>query len=142
MARIDFAEYIDSLVTYLRQMYGVGGVSLEVNITPVYLTIEQAIPCGLIANELVSNAMNHAFPNGRTGKIWIELGAVEDGQLSLVVGDDGVGFPPDIDFRRTTSLGLTLVNTLVKQLNGTIELQDEAGTAFKILFSKSYKQGK
>jgi two-component sensor histidine kinase len=123
------------------------------------LTIETAIPCGLIINELVTNAMKYAFPEklgspNRTGQIEIEMQAGDDNQLTLSVRDNGVGFPKDVNFRRTRSLGLTLVTTLVKQLKGTIELQSEAndtlpssvraasegGTEFLITFSEATQQ--
>ena len=104
------------------------------NIAPVSFSIDTAIPCGLIINELVSNALKHAFPEGQPGTIGIELHTTEEQQLTLLVKDNGVGFPPEVDFRRTTSLGLTLVMTLVKQLKGTIELHGEEGTEFRITF--------
>ena len=152
LAQIDFAEYVNSLVGYLRQIYGTGGANLRLNIAPVFLTIEQAIPCGLITSELVSNAMKHAFPpdtlslsegliKGTEGhEIYIELQATEGSQqvegqrLTLLVRDNGVGLPLDVDFRRAKSLGMTLVTSLVKQIRGTIELRSEEGTAFEITF--------
>ncbi|MDM8519922.1 histidine kinase dimerization/phosphoacceptor domain -containing protein [Anaerolineales bacterium HSG6] len=148
LAQIDFAEYVNSLVGYLRQMYGTGEANLRFNIAPVFLTIEQAIPCGLITNELVSNAMKHAFPpstlslpkgqseseGSEKHEIYIELQATEGQQLILRVGDNGVGLPLDVDFRRTKSLGMTLVTSLVKQIRGTIKLHREEGTVFEITF--------
>jgi two-component sensor histidine kinase len=87
----------------------------------------------LIINELVSNALRHAFANGTGGEVRIELRA-SDGRLILTVGDNGVGIPSDLDFQNTTSLGLRLVCTLVGQLEGSIELDRSAGTVFRITF--------
>ena len=137
LARIDFAEYIENLTDRLLYSYGVraGNITLQLDLTPLFLSVETAIPCGLIINELVSNALKHAFPNSRFGQISITLQRVQAQQLSLQIKDNGVGFPAEIDFRRTASLGLTLVNTLVKQIKGTIDLYSEDGTQFKITFS-------
>jgi two-component sensor histidine kinase len=137
LARIDFAEYIQSLANYLFRSYGVNtnAIKLKTNVHDVFLGVDTAIPCGLILNELVSNALKHAFPDGRAGEIRIELRA-DDGQLMLVVSDNGVGFPEDLGFRDTASLGLQLVSTLVDQLEGTIELDRSGGTTFKITFAE------
>ena len=101
----------------------------------MFLDVEKALPCGLIVNELVSNALKHAFPAERQGEIRIELRPDETDRVTLRVSDSGVGFPPGVDFRQTTSLGLRLVNTLTEQLAGTIELQNSGGAAFEIRFS-------
>ena len=136
-ARVDFAEYLRSLANHLFRSYGVNTnvISLKVSVDDVFLGVDIAIPCGLILNELVSNSLKHAFPDGRAGEICIEL-RVADGQLTLMVSDNGVGFSDDLDFRDTGSLGLQLVNTLVNQLEGTIELERSSGTAFKITFTE------
>lgn len=137
LARIDFADYVESLTHHLLRSYGarLSGVETHIDIAPISLSLETAIPCGLIINELVSNAFKHAFSKGQVGQIWIELHPIENRQVILRIKDNGGGFPPEIDFRRTTSLGLTLVNTLVRQLKGTIEVRSESGTEFNILFS-------
>jgi two-component sensor histidine kinase len=93
------------------------------------------MPCGLILNELVSNSLKYAFPE-RTGEIRIEMSMDHDDRFVLVVSDNGVGFPKDLDFRETGSLGLKLVQSLVDQLDGTIELQNDEGTTFKIIFTE------
>jgi two-component sensor histidine kinase len=90
----------------------------------------------LIINELISNALKHAFPDGRSGKIRIKMELEGTRQFTLIVTDNGVGFPSDIDFRNTESLGMQLVNTLVSQLEGTIELHShDEGTEFRIAFA-------
>ena len=137
LARIDIAEYIRNLVTYLIRSYRVDTekINLIIKADNISLGVDLAVPCGLILNELVSNSFKYAFPNGKIGKIYIELSANRDGQFTLTVGDNGVGLPPDINFQRTTSLGLQLVNTLVEQLDGTIKLDNTRGTEFEITFA-------
>ncbi|MFN2168659.1 MAG: sensor histidine kinase, partial [Anaerolineae bacterium] len=96
---------------------------------------------GLIINELVSNSLKHAFPPGQDGTVSITLGRGENGEYTLVVGDDGVGFPAGVDFRHTDSLGLQLVTALVDQLEGTIRLDASAGTCFEIVFPTAGNRG-
>lgn len=135
LARIDFADYVEKLTTQLSRSYKQGHVQLAVNIPTLPLTVEKAIPCGLMINELVTNAFKYAFPDGQAGTIAIAMQLTQEGQLTLTVKDNGVGFPTDLNWQRPKSLGLTLVKTLVKQLHGTIELRSEAGTEFKIIFT-------
>jgi two-component sensor histidine kinase len=137
LTRVDFAEYVRNLASYLFRSYGVHSnvIQLKVNVEDVFLGIDTAIPCGLITNELISNSLKHAFPGGRGGEIRIELCSDHDGQFTLVVSDNGVGFPQDLDFLDTDSLGLQLVNTLIDQLEGTIELDRSGGTVFEITFT-------
>jgi two-component sensor histidine kinase len=99
------------------------------------LEIDRAIPCGLIVNELVSNALKHAFPNGRKGEITIRLHCSDDGRIWLTVADNGAGLSPDADFRKTETLGLQLVNMLTRQLAGDIELRNENGASFTLSFT-------
>jgi two-component sensor histidine kinase/uncharacterized membrane protein len=138
LAKIGLGDYICSLTNNLFQSYGIHPkvVKLKVSVDEVYLGIDTAIPCGLIVNELVSNCLKHAFPDGREGEIQIELWADGDGRYNLTVSDNGIGFPPDLDFRSTSSLGLQLVNNLTRQLRGTIGLDRTGGTAFKITFAE------
>ena len=143
-ANINFAEYIKSLTTHLLQTYRTKGspINLKINVEEISLTIETAIPCGLIINELVSNSLKYAFPEGREGEINIEFfpndGNVipegDDLKYTLKVSDNGIGFPEDLDFRNTQSLGLQLVNNLTNQLDGTIVLGRTGGTTFSITF--------
>ncbi len=88
------------------------------------LNIETGIPCGLIISELVSNSLKHAFPQGREGELQISL-QTYDNKYELIISDDGVGFPEDLDYRNTESLGLQLVNSLVNQVNGELETPSE-----------------
>ncbi len=91
----------------------------------------------MIINELISNSLKYAFPDGQEGEIRIKLYASKDDTFTLIVSDKGIGLPEDLDFRNTESLGLQVVVALVEQLKGTIELDRSEGTAFKIVFKKS-----
>ena len=137
LARIDFAEYVRGLTSYLLVMYNVSSslIKLNIDVKNVFLDINTAIPCSLIINELVSNAFKYAFQDGKKGKIKIALHHINKNKFELIVSDNGIGFPKDLDFRNTESLGLQLVITLVKQLGGAIELHSNGGTEFKISFT-------
>ncbi|MCK4417131.1 MAG: hypothetical protein KAV99_03080, partial [Candidatus Latescibacteria bacterium] len=148
LSRVDFAKYIQDLTDHLFRSYGANSeaIRLKINVVDGLLGIDTAIPCGLIINELVSNSLRYAFPEGREGKICIDLrsdlpaapsdtAAQRGNKFTLIVSDNGVGLPKDLDFRNTKSLGLELVNTLADQLRGTIELDRSGGTAFKIRFT-------
>jgi PAS domain S-box-containing protein len=139
LARINFAEYVRNLATYLFRTYSAQArrITLSTQVDDVSLGIDAAVPCGLVLNELISNALKHAFPDGQEGKIRVELAASGDGQVTLTVSDDGVGFPAGLDFHSTTSLGLQLVKTLVYQLAGTVDLRNGHGTEFRITFSEA-----
>lgn len=138
LAGIDFAEYVQSTTSYLLSIHGVSGVvRLDIDIKDILLDVSTAIPCGLIINELVSNSLKYAFGDGRAGEILIKLYSDKAGKLTLIVEDDGVGFPKDVDFRKTESLGMQLVIMLVEQLGGAIELDKSKGTAFKITFERA-----
>lgn len=158
---IDFSEYLQKLTADLLRSYTVrGNIKMHLDVNETFLGIDTAIPLGIIINELVSNSLKHAFPQGEKGEIRIKLCKAEESvknksisnstnnigakssvnkssQYLLVVSDNGLGFPEDLDFRNTGSLGLQLVNILVEQLEGTIELQKEIGTTFKILFREN-----
>ncbi|MBW2649991.1 MAG: sensor histidine kinase, partial [Deltaproteobacteria bacterium] len=103
---------------------------------------ETAIPLGLIANELISNVMKHAFPEGRKGKIAVKLSQnKKTGKYTLTVTDDGIGFPEGIDYQNAETFGLQLVEMLTEQLSGTMELDRNKGTSFKIVFEeRKYKK--
>ena len=136
---IDFAGYIDSLAADLFRSYGVNSeaIALKINVDQVSLDVDTAMPCGLIINELVSNSLKHAFPAGKEGEIRIELRADNGNGLTLIVSDNGVGFPKGLDFRRTESFGLQVVCTFTDQLGGAIGLRRSGGTEFKVEFPAS-----
>jgi two-component sensor histidine kinase len=136
LARLDLARYIHTLSAQLVQSYSVDPrrITVQIQVEPVILDIDQAIPCGLILNELLSNAFKYAFPQNRSGAVHVELHADPAQQAVLVVRDNGIGFPDAIDFRHTESLGLQLVAMLTEQLQGTIALERAGGTTFTLTF--------
>jgi PAS domain S-box-containing protein len=141
ISKINFSEYIRSLSGNLVRSYEtVSGVRLNLNVEDIYLGIDAAIPCGLIINELVSNSLKHAFPAGSKsseGEIKIEFLRDDNNKFELTVSDNGVGFPRDVDFQQTESLGLQLVRILTDQLSGSIELHRSSGTKFIITFTEN-----
>jgi PAS domain S-box-containing protein len=146
LANIPMTDYITELTGGLVKSYAARSSRVTVNVIPgdVSLSVDLAIPCGLVINELVTNAMKYAFPENRKGIINISLKEGNQENLVLTVVDDGVGIPADFDLVNTHTLGLKLVNSLVTdQLGGTIELDRTHGTAFKIVFpgSKEAKYG-
>ena len=141
-ATIDFSEYIRDLTDALFNSYGIRRdvVRLNLHIEGTILNVDTAIPCGLVINELVSNSLKYAFPDGKQGQIFISLRREGDDNFALIVGDTGIGLPKGLDFRDSPSLGLKLVDTLVEQLGGTIDLDCEGGTEFRIIFSETKQQ--
>lgn len=136
LAGIDFKGYTKHLAQDLFRSYGTGpNIKIKTDIDSVFLNIDKAVPLGLILNELISNSLKHAFPDGRKGEIRILLHQDNGGNYSLIVSDNGAGLPSHMDFRNTKSLGLQLVNALTKQLKGNIELDSSNGTQFSITFS-------
>ncbi|MFB2923089.1 PAS domain S-box protein [Aerosakkonema funiforme] len=139
LAKIDFSDYVANLVDNLFSSYGVDQELIKyiIDIDNVCLNLDTSIPCGLIINELVSNALKHAFPYGREGEIWVQLYLDEQNHIILSVSDNGIGFPENLNFQKIeTSLGLQLVCTLTKQLKGNIELDRNNGTRFKLTLSE------
>ena len=137
LSRIDFGEYTRNLVESLFRSYGVNGnIKLGLNIVDVSFAVDTAVPCGLIINELVSNALKYAFPGGGSGEISIDLHRAHERGFTLRVADNGVGIPQNLDWRNTTSLGLRLVNILAKQLGASVELAGGEGTAFTLTFAE------
>lgn len=135
-ARVDFSSIIDSLVPTLVTSYGINAdrVSVEIVADSVHLPINFAIPCGLIINELVTNSLKHAFPDGREGKISLKLHPISDGCVELVVGDDGVGISQHLDFERSETLGLQIVQLLTSQVKGSLEIERNP-TTFTLTFA-------
>jgi two-component sensor histidine kinase len=133
---VDFAAYVRDLVANLFRSYGVRApvIRTRIEITDVFLPLQTAIPCGLILNELVANALKYAFPAGQPGEIHIAFHPDPAAGFILIIADNGIGLPTDLDFRNTESLGLRLVVTLTEQLQGAIERLPESGTAFRITF--------
>lgn len=136
LAEVDFREYIQGLAAYLFRSYRAtnGNIHLDLKIDQVSLGIDNAVPCGLILNELISNALKYAFPSGSNGEITIRLCQENETQISLVVMDNGVGLPPTFDIDSTQSLGMQLVKMLVMQLGGEMQVASDGGARFLIQF--------
>ncbi len=152
LSDVDFSLYVRTLADRLYRSYGINPdkISLKIITSDVVLAIDQAVPLGLLVNELLSNALEHAFPSDKIGveylnsdqskqeeyEICISLTPTQDNRISLTVSDNGVGIPEDLDFRTTDSLGLTLVNILAEtQLNGELALDRSVkGAKIQIIF--------
>lgn len=132
---INFRDYIESMVRELFYSYEItGNVKLDLSIQDISLGLDVAIPCGLVINELVTNALKHAFSNNSNGLLRIHLQKLDDNFMQLTVSDNGKGIAPDIDPYNPNSLGLTLVKILTQQLNGTLEIRNNKGAEFIINF--------
>jgi PAS domain S-box-containing protein len=142
IAKIDFYDYVKKLVVNLSSSYKINtkDIALKINIDSVFVNVDIAIPCGLILNELVSNALKHAFPPGKVGEVSIDFYYNND-VFILTVSDNGIGLPKNLDIQNTESLGLKLVHTLINQLEGTMEINRNYGTKFIIRFPElKYKE--
>ncbi|MEH1952210.1 PAS domain S-box protein [Nostoc sp.] len=138
IGQIDVADYISNLAASLLISYQIcpGKIALETDIDSVSLNVDQAIACGLVINELISNALKHAFPNQQVGTISIALRNIGN-SIEMTIRDNGIGLPENLDWRNTDSLGLSLVYDLVtEQLEGNITLERNHGTGFKIQFTQ------
>jgi len=134
---INLRDYIQYLSTGLFQFYDAQkrGIKFEMDITDVKVDIDTAIPLGLVTNELISNSLKYAFPEGRRGEVRVSV-SHKDHSLVIIYQDTGIGIPADLDWQNTASLGLRLVTSLVDQMNGTIELDRSAGTRFTIVVTE------
>jgi two-component sensor histidine kinase len=133
---IDFSEYLRDLSNNLLVAYAVKSddIVLNVQVENVQISIEKAVPLGLIVNELLSNSLTHAFDKNRWGRIDIELKAVENGSIRLRVSDNGRGIPDEIDVFEPGTIGLQIVSALVDQLEGTLQASSKSGTVFSLTF--------
>ena len=136
-ANVPFSEYARTLTGNIFSTLGTvpGCISLDLAIESVALPVDKAIPCGLILNELITNALKHGFPDSRRGTIRVELGKVGKDQFQLSVEDNGVGMPAELDIRKTQSLGMHLVSALTEQLGAEIKMSRDRGTSFKFTFA-------
>lgn len=138
---IKFSAYVKNLAESLVNTYELSEIPVKLFFTldEVFLTLNTAIPCGLIINELISNCLKYAFVGREEGLI--EIGLKQDNKLiTLTIGDDGVGIPDDVNFENTDTLGLQLVSTLVEQIEGKVELNKERGTKFSIIFNSNLEE--
>ncbi len=134
LASIRIRDYIETVTKELRRSFRADGVTFSLDVEAIHLGIDAAVPCGLIINELLTNALKHAFPGHRPGNISVLLHRVSPKSLRLVVEDNGIGFPEGVDFRSLTSMGMTLVISLAQQIEGTLAMERNAGTRFTIDF--------
>jgi PAS domain S-box-containing protein len=135
---IKISEYVTTLTQNLLYSYRMKGDNIALNTTfdDVYLNIDQAIPCGLIINELVSNALKYAFKKMEEGTIIVEL-KKNGNKISLIVGDNGIGLPSSVDLELSDTLGFQLVHALVDQLDASIQVLRENGTKYLITFEQN-----
>jgi len=136
LTSIDFGGYLRNLAVHLFRSHQVDAhaIALHLEVAPLNLDIDRAMPCGLIINELVANALQYAFPNGACGEIRLALHEDAQRQITLQISDTGVGVPAHLDFPRAESLGWQLVNTLTEQIQGEITLARDGGTKFTLTF--------
>lgn len=138
LGKLDFGNYIRNLGTNLFRTYQKSPelIKLEIIIEDFELNLDQSISCGLIINEIISNALKYAFPKNRGGTIFIKAKKTSDKKIELVAGDTGIGIPLEIKLEKTDTLGLQLIVGLTKQLGGIISVQRNFGTKFHIIFKE------
>jgi PAS domain S-box-containing protein len=136
LASIPLARHVESLCAHVLCSYGAAAdrVQLDTHVDDVSIDLDRAVPCGLIINELLSNALKHAFPKGSSGKVWVACHTLSAGNYALVVRDNGVGLPASINPAHAESMGLQLVSDLTAQLGGTLTVERSGGTTFTICF--------
>ena len=137
LEKVNLQSYIESLTTQIAQSHGdpARSIRIERRVDDLLLDVDRALACGLIINELVTNAYKQAFPDGTDGEIKVRLQMGEEGECELEVSDNGRGFSEAAASERTESLGLTLVSTFVTQLSGRMQnLCSEEGTVFRLKF--------
>jgi len=130
---IDYTQYIKNLVNNIFYSSQISGpVKLHLELDDVILPIDKAIPCGLLLNEIVTNALKHAFPENRKGNLRIIMSSLEDNNCEIIVKDDGIGIPDNLNLEKSKTYGLKLINLLTKQIDRTLEIISEKGTEFRI----------
>jgi PAS domain S-box-containing protein len=136
LAHVNFADYVRSLAYYLAHVWRVDEdrIKFDIRVGNIALDVNTAIPCGLVANELISNSIEHAFPKNAVGTIRIALDPPEDGVYELVIEDDGIGLPPSVDIHSAETFGLQIVNLLLEQLDGSIDVSRNGGTHWTVRF--------
>jgi len=143
LGNVDLAAYIQNLASNLFLSYGIDEqrVKLDLETDNVEMIVDTAIPCGLIVNELITNSLKHAFPESMVGEIHVGFSVLDNGDFELRVADNGVGLPQDFEIDSTSTLGLKMVMILVEQLGGTLELEKQNGTSFRITFREYTEAG-
>ncbi|MBF2048373.1 MAG: hypothetical protein IGS54_13575 [Elainella sp. C42_A2020_010] len=141
LSRVEFGEYLKRLTlnVFLAISSYFGSIKPVIQVEPVWLNLETAIPCGLLINELLVNSLQHAFPNQRLGEIQVQLQQIHS-RIHIIIQDNGIGLPPHFDWQQTSSLGLKLVRILAKQLNAEVSFTSNGGTTVQLEFSElNYK---
>jgi two-component sensor histidine kinase len=140
-ASVDLGHYLKQVATQAFRSQNMGAVRLMLDVCQVPVSLDQATPCGLLTNELISNCLKHAFADGRRGEVHLALQTIVEsdecvGQWRLQVSDNGVGLPPDFEQRRSQSMGLQLATDLARQIGGVLEISNipapGSGTRFRV----------
>ncbi|MFN8576646.1 MAG: ATP-binding protein, partial [Candidatus Sericytochromatia bacterium] len=134
LSKIDFNKYLHDLTNLLSNSYTTKNITFNINCSNINLDIIKIIPTGLIINEIISNSIKYAFEIEQSDCFINICIKNKEGKIEISIDDNGIGFPKNIDFKNTNSLGLQLVNSLVSQLNGDIKLISEKGTKYIITF--------
>jgi len=136
LIHVDFAEFLNDMSIHYFQHYKADPdrINLRLDVEPMAVPIGLAIPCGLIAGELLSNALKHAYPAGRRGEVSVGLKRLPNNEALLNVRDNGVGLAADADIRKMETTGMTILNALVEQINGRLELIRDTGSDFRVVF--------
>lgn len=139
LSNITFNDYLKDLAKHLFSTYGTGKnrIGLEIDVLEFPLSLDSAIPAGLVINELLTNSLKYAFPGDKKGAIKITASLSDQNEIQILISDNGIGIPDDLDYRNTESLGLKLVTSIAeKQLGGVIELDRTGGTSFNLKFTE------
>ncbi len=141
LAVVDFSKYIRRMVDHLFRSYGVDTrkIRLHTELDAVGLELDDALPCGLLISEVISNCLKHGFPDGREGEVRIRLRCQSPTAVVLVLSDTGVGLPGDLDWTTTRSLGLRLVRSLAQQLQASLEIRSQGGAEVHLAFTPKHK---
>jgi hypothetical protein len=141
LAMVDFPKYVLRTVDYLFRSFGVKDrqIRLHTELDQLALELDDALPFGLLISEVVSNSLKHAFPQGRGGAVSVFLRQQSDATISLILSDDGIGLPRELDWTTTRSLGLRLVRALAQQLRGILEIRSQAGTEVRLTFQVRHR---
>jgi PAS domain S-box-containing protein len=136
LARIDFADFLNDLAIHQFSVFSIDAdrISLALETDPLMLPVEIAVPCGLIAGEILSNALKHAFPEERRGTVVVGLRRLAGAEVLFNVRDNGVGFPAGLDIRKAETMGLVILNALIGQIDGRVEILRDGGTDFRVFF--------
>jgi two-component sensor histidine kinase len=151
-ASIDLGDYLKQVASqaFRAQVSKASAISLQLDLASAQVSMDQAMPCGLLVNELISNCFKHAFPQGQTGELRVSLRPLGDtNQLKILVSDNGVGLPDDFEARRESSLGLQLATDLARQIGGSLEVKRGAiqlethqgqGAQFSVIFPIAHEK--